>query len=131
MNCRKTEYNPFMYVTMVMNPNTRRWKPDESFRYPRIGAFEVSVIKVNQRIEIFSKLKTGRWPNAEWLALKIDEVVQGRFGSTGGWAEAPEEEKKPERRYSTKKMTDDELRDMIKQKFKTISSYRLKKVLMP
>jgi hypothetical protein len=51
-------------------------------RYPRVGAFEVFVQKGALRVEVFSKLRRLKWPNADWLACAIDRTV---FKDLGGW----------------------------------------------
>merc|ERR1719261_1555125 len=57
IHCSKNEYNPKLYHSKVMDPDTRRWRMDQTFCYPRMGAFEVFVKKGNQRVEVFSKLQ--------------------------------------------------------------------------
>lgn len=120
VKCRSAapgEANPVLFTTMVMDPNTRKWSPESIFRYPRIGAFEVSLLKAGHaRVEVFSKLATRKWPNAEWLSNRIEELVQSRLG---GWEDSPIPEK-VKKRYTTGAMTDDDLRNMMKTKFKTI-----------
>lgn len=125
INCRRVAcgnqiWNNYMWTTMFMDPNTRKWFPGQTFRYPRCGAFEVYVSKYKQRVEVFSKLKTRKWPNVQWLADKIKSVVENELG---GWEEAKEEVK--EKKVYTgiggkQNVTDDELRQYIKSKFSTI-----------
>jgi len=124
MNCRRIDYNKFMWTTMRMNPDTRKWYPETTFRYPRLGGFEVTVCKMKQRVEAFSKLKLMKWPNPQWLAERINDIVNKQLG---GWEEeeAPVDEA-PKKRYTgvggKQSVTDDELRKLIKDKFKTIIS---------
>jgi Ca2+-binding EF-hand superfamily protein len=122
MNCRRTQHNDFMWTTMAMDQNTRRWYPETTFRYPRIGAFEVYVCNGKKREEVFSKLKKTRWPNTQWLCSEINDLVHRSFGS---WTAEPEEVKEPLRRQYTgidgkQKVTDEELRQLLKGKFSTI-----------
>lgn len=122
MTCRKVVHNDFLWTTMVMDQNTRRWSPGTTFRYPRIGAFEVYVCKGKKRQEIFSKLKKTRWPNTQWLCSEIADVVEK---SLGGWDPEPEEEQEAPRRQYTgiggkQNVTDEELRALLKGKFSTL-----------
>jgi len=124
MNCTKSLHNDFMWTTVVMDPNTRRWKPETTFRYPRIGAFEVYVCKGKKRQEVFSKLKKTRWPNVQWLVSEIADIVEKSFG---GWEPEPEEEKEaPKRQYTgiggKQNATDEDLRALLQGKFSTIVS---------
>eukprot|EP00746_Dinoflagellata_sp_MGD_P164880 gnl/MRDRNA2_/MRDRNA2_93814_c0_seq1.p1 gnl/MRDRNA2_/MRDRNA2_93814_c0~~gnl/MRDRNA2_/MRDRNA2_93814_c0_seq1.p1 ORF type:complete len:513 (+),score=84.59 gnl/MRDRNA2_/MRDRNA2_93814_c0_seq1:187-1725(+) len=118
VKCRKAyETSDVLYTTMVMDENTRKWSPEAIFRYPRIGAFEVSLLKAGHaRVEVFSKLTVRKWPNPEWLANRIEEMVQSRLG---GWEDSPIPEKQ-KKTFKTKQMTDEDLRNMMKTKFKTI-----------
>jgi len=54
----------------------------QRFRYPGLGAFEVYMCLGQRREQVFSKLKSRKWPNPEGLANKIDEEVGSLFG---GW----------------------------------------------
>eukprot|EP00746_Dinoflagellata_sp_MGD_P042035 gnl/MRDRNA2_/MRDRNA2_20173_c0_seq1.p1 gnl/MRDRNA2_/MRDRNA2_20173_c0~~gnl/MRDRNA2_/MRDRNA2_20173_c0_seq1.p1 ORF type:complete len:594 (+),score=121.56 gnl/MRDRNA2_/MRDRNA2_20173_c0_seq1:72-1784(+) len=126
INCMRVKsggqvWNQFLWVTMEMDPNTRKWWPDTTFRYPRCGAFEIYACKMKKRVEVFSKLKARRWPNPSWLAERIIERVERDLG---GWEEAEEETTK--KVYTgiggKKEVTDDELRALIKAKFQTIVS---------
>lgn len=116
VKCIPSPYNQVMYTTVKQNPDNRRWYPETPFRYPRIGGFEVCAMKGNKRIVVFSKLKCMKWPNPEWLAERIDEVIALNLN---GWNEAPllREERT---HFSTKVMTDEALRDLIKNKFATL-----------
>lgn len=106
-----------LYTTMVMDENTRKWSPQSIFRYPRIGAFEVSLLKAGHaRVEVFSKLITRRWPNPEWLAARVEEMVEKQMG---GWEDSPIPEKQ-KKKYKTATLTDEDLRNLMKTKFKTI-----------
>jgi hypothetical protein len=53
-------------------------KPLEDVGRPRLGAFEVSVVcnRTGPRI-VFSKLESGRWPNAKALVDKAEHVYKG------------------------------------------------------
>eukprot|EP00746_Dinoflagellata_sp_MGD_P166656 gnl/MRDRNA2_/MRDRNA2_96703_c0_seq1.p1 gnl/MRDRNA2_/MRDRNA2_96703_c0~~gnl/MRDRNA2_/MRDRNA2_96703_c0_seq1.p1 ORF type:complete len:534 (+),score=110.30 gnl/MRDRNA2_/MRDRNA2_96703_c0_seq1:86-1687(+) len=122
MNCRKIVHNDFLWTTVVMDENTRRWKPETTFRYPRIGAFEVYVCKGKKRQEVFSKLKKTRWPNPQWLCSEVAEIVEK---SLGGWAAEPEVEKEgPKRQYTgiggKQNATDEDLRALLQGKFSTL-----------
>jgi Ca2+-binding EF-hand superfamily protein len=116
MHCKQSQYNKKLWHSMVKNDKTQRWYPDVTFCYPRVGSFEVTAIKGKQRVPIFSKLTIRKWPSPEWLATKVQEIVEGKLG---GWEPAAVEVK-VERQYATKKMTDDELRQLIKKKFSTL-----------
>ena len=58
--------------------------PDVAFRYPRIGALEVTVMrggvrKNNTRQLVFSKLKSKKWPNCEFVADKVIGMVEKKL----------------------------------------------------
>jgi len=118
VKCRKAyEGSEVLFTTMVQDENTRKWSPEAIFRYPRIGGFEVSLLKAGHaRVEVFSKLVARKWPNPEWLADRVTELVESRMG---GWGDSPMPQKK-KRTYKTGSMTDEDLRNLMKTKFKTI-----------
>jgi len=122
MICRKIVHNDFLWTTMKMDENTRRWAPETTFRYPRIGAFEVYVCKGKKRHEVFSKLKKTRWPNTQWLCSEIANVVEKSFGGWG--ADGEEVAQVPKKQYTgiagKQAVTDEELRALLKGKFSTI-----------
>jgi Ca2+-binding EF-hand superfamily protein len=120
--CKQNEYNPKLWSSQVMDPDTRRWRMDQTFCYPRVGAFEIFVKKGDQRQEVFSKLKRRKWPNPDWLLAAIEDVVEKKLG---GWAPltsgpAP----KPKRTYSgvdgKANATDEDLRQVMMKKHSTI-----------
>lgn len=116
MHCKASNYHKKLWHSMVKNEKTLRWSPDVTFCYPRVGSFEVSAVKGKQRVTVFSKLTTRKWPQAEWLADRFEDIVKTKLG---GWEPLPEV-KKVERKYATGKLTDDELRAMVKKKFGSI-----------
>ncbi|CAD7971754.1 unnamed protein product [Amoebophrya sp. A25] len=119
VNCKKSEYNPYLYAAYAQNDDTGRWYQTQVFRYPRIGSFEIFVNKGKARREVFSKLKTGKWCNVEWAVSKVLETVN----QLGGWEAVPEPPK-PKRKYSgvggKMSISDDELRLLMKKKFATL-----------
>jgi len=116
MHCRPSNYNKKLWHSMIKNEKTLKWYPDVTFCYPRVGSFEVTAVKGKQRVPVFSKLAVGKWPHPEWLAKKVADVVEGKLD---GWKPLVPVVKQ-ERKYATKKMTDDELRQLIKKKFSTL-----------
>ena len=116
MHCKQSPYNKKLWHSMVKNDKTQRWYPDVTFCYPRVGSFEICAVKGKQRVPIFSKLALRKWPQGEWLAQKVDEIVKEKMG---GWSPATPVVKQ-QRQYATKKMTDDELRALMKKKFSTL-----------
>jgi Ca2+-binding EF-hand superfamily protein len=124
ITCEQNEYNPKLWHSKIMDQDTRRWRRDQTFSYPRIGAFEVFVKKGTQRIEVFSKLKVRKWPNLDWLVACIEDTVEKKLG---GWGEAaaPKLERKP-RSFAgingKAEATDEDLRGLIKAKFSTLVS---------
>lgn len=128
MNCRRVVHNSFLWTTVAMDPVTRRWHRETTFRYPRIGAFEVYVCKGKKRIEVFSKLKKTRWPNTQWLCGEVARVVEEELG---GWEPEEDSERppRPTRQYAgingKRVVTDEELRKLLKEKFSTmVSAFR-------
>jgi Ca2+-binding EF-hand superfamily protein len=121
IHCSKNEYNPKLYYAKVMDPDTRRWKMDQTFCYPRMGAFEVFVKKGSQRVEVFSKLQRRKWPNPDWLLAAIEDAVEKKLG---GWAAVKEAPAKPARKYSgvngSAIATDEDLRQVVMKKSGTI-----------
>eukprot|EP00392_Amoebophrya_sp_AT5.2_P011030 g11105.t1 len=114
-----SEYNPFLYAAYSLNENTGRWYQTQVFRYPRIGGFEVFVNKGKSRREVFSKLKTAKWPNPDWVVDKILETVD----QMGGWhpvAEVPKPKKKYKGVGGKMSISDEELRALMKKKFATL-----------
>ena len=53
MHCKQSVYNSKLWHSMVKNERTQRWYPDVTFCYPRVGSFEVNVVKGKQRVKIF------------------------------------------------------------------------------
>lgn len=82
MHCKPSPYNKKLWHSMVKNDKTQRWYPDVTFCYPRVGSFEVTVIKGKTRVPVFSKLATMKWPQPEWLAARVNESVEQKLG---GW----------------------------------------------
>jgi len=124
MKCRPVKHaQTVLYESMHMDKVTRKWSPTGVFRYPRLGAFEVYVCRGKQREEVFSKLKTMRWPNKEWLAKRVEEIVRDRFD---GWiTEAPviQREKASYSGVGGKQtLSDNDLRQHIKSKFHTLNA---------
>jgi Ca2+-binding EF-hand superfamily protein len=121
IHCSKNEYNPKLYYAKVMDPDTRRWRMDQSFCYPRMGAFEVFVKKGTQRVEVFSKLQKRKWPNPDWLLAAIEDAVEKKLG---GWAAVKEAPAKPTRKFSgvagKANATDEDLRQVMMKKHATI-----------
>merc|ERR1719247_2106269 len=66
----------------VVAPRRRRRAASPVVRYPRLGAFEVWVQKGSVRVEVYSRLRRLKWPNPDWLATHIDQVVARDLG---GW----------------------------------------------
>ncbi|CAD7960204.1 unnamed protein product [Amoebophrya sp. A25] len=132
MHCKQSTYNPKLWHSMVKNERNQRWFPDVTFCYPRVGSFEVTVVKGKQRIPVFSKLTLRKWPHPEWLAKKVVETVETKL--SGGWTPFVESSssgatenagasfggKDNPRKYATAKLTDEALRKQIKKKFSTI-----------
>lgn len=58
-----------LYKSLKYDEKTDKYQPEETFRYPLLGAFEVFVHKGPVRTRVYSKLLTRRWP-------KIDEVCE-------------------------------------------------------
>ncbi|CAD7937081.1 unnamed protein product [Amoebophrya sp. A120] len=119
VNCKRSEYNPFLYAAYSLNENTGKWYQTQVFRYPRIGAFEIFVNKGKNRREVFSKLKKGKWPNPDFAVDKILETVE----QMGGWhpvAEVPKPKKKYKGIGGKMSITDEELRALMKKKFATL-----------
>mmetsp|Transcript_23084 Transcript_23084/g.50828 ORF Transcript_23084/g.50828 Transcript_23084/m.50828 type:complete len:565 (-) Transcript_23084:353-2047(-) len=112
MNCMKLPHNPFLWVTMKMDPNTRKWHPDLTFRYPTVGAFEIYVSKPGyKRTLVFSKLQSRRWPNMAMVIERIFDIVESRFE---GWAHVhPDRLKKREDPGTLLSISDEELRHMV------------------
>jgi Ca2+-binding EF-hand superfamily protein len=121
IHCSKNEYNPKLYYAKVMDPDTRRWRMDQTFCYPRMGAFEVFVKKGNQRVEVFSKLQKRKWPNPDWLLAAIEDAVEKKLG---GWAAPRDAPAKPTRKFSgiagKAEATDEDLRQVVMKKHATI-----------
>jgi len=82
--CKKVEWNQSLFQILRRDDKTGQLMLDSTFRYPRLGAFEVWVVCGSTREEVFSKLQTQRWPNPQWLAQKIVKVVE----DLGGWEQA-------------------------------------------
>lgn len=126
MDVKRSTYQPCLYQSMVRNHISGRYLPDVCFRYPRIGGFEISIMRGglrnnNTRSVVFSKLKTGRFPNPEWIAERIVQAVEQRFG---GFT-IVDLTAKAEEKFATKKMTDEELRKLLSDKFQNlISAFR-------
>lgn len=115
---------------MVRNSINGKRLPDVLFRYPRIGALEVTVmrgdLKNNKtRHVVFSKLKYGKWPNPNGTANKLAEIVNKKLG---GFVHKPDDAIELEvidRKYATKLLTDEELRMIFKKKFHSmITAFR-------
>jgi len=51
-------------------------KPLENISFPRLGAFEVNVVRNASTHLIFSKLESGCWPNADILIDRVEHVLQ-------------------------------------------------------
>lgn len=121
--CEQDEFNGKLWRSKVMDPNTRRWKKDQTFSYPRIGSFEIFVKKGTQRIEIFSKLKRRLWPNSDWLLAAIEDTVEKKMG---GYGTLEDVEEKKTRKFSgvngRSSVTDEELRELVKKKFSTLAA---------
>merc|ERR1719247_1814618 len=65
----------------VVAPRRRR-AASPVVRYPRLGAFEIWVQRGNVRVEVYSRLRRLKWPNPDWLATHLDQVVARDLG---GW----------------------------------------------
>jgi Ca2+-binding EF-hand superfamily protein len=122
IHCKQNEYNPKLYSSQIMDPDTRRWRQDQTFCYPRVGAFEIFVKKGDQRHEVFSKLKKRKWPNPDWLLAAIEDVVDKKLG---GWAPLqsgpPPKPKKTFTGVNGKaNATDEELRQFMMKKHSTL-----------
>ncbi|CAD7934605.1 unnamed protein product [Amoebophrya sp. A120] len=88
MDVRESQHKKGFFQAMVKNPINNKYLPDVSFCYPRIGSFEVTVMRGGVRNNptrsiVFSKLKAKRWPNPEWVAEKVVEVVNNKLGGFG------------------------------------------------
>lgn len=122
IKCKQNQYGKKLYHSFVYDENNRNWVPSTAFSYPRIGAFEVFVKKGRQRVEVFSKLKTKKWPNKDWLADRIAATVDSKLS---GWT-APKKEVKIKKKYAgvdgKLQITDDELRALLKKKCQTLAA---------
>jgi len=114
MNFEQSKFDPCMYTLTTRDSNTNKLIRGSMFRYPRIGAFEITVTKGTKRITVFSKLKTRKWPACEQIIERLEQTV---LTNLGGWEPAEEVPKDEKKRYSTAKMSDDDLRGHIKKKF--------------
>lgn len=78
---RQVKYNPILFQAVRSSKDCIDSKV-ETLRYPRLGAFEVWVCYRARREEVFSKLKSQRWPNVDQLLEKVEELAI----SFGGWS---------------------------------------------
>ncbi|CAD7935507.1 unnamed protein product [Amoebophrya sp. A120] len=121
MHCRRSPYNSKLWHSMIKNDKTQKWYQDVTFCYPRVGSFEVSVVKGTKRIPVFSKLTLRKWPHVEALTKKVIETVETKLGGWEPLAFLDDSAKTSvESTRHSAKMTDDELRNMIKKKFSTV-----------
>jgi len=119
VNCKRSDYNPYMYASYSMDQNTRKWFQTTVFRYPRIGGFEIYINKGKTRRQVFSKLQDMKWPNPQWVVDKIVEAVD----QIGGWEPVQLQPKKKVEYAGVKgkmEVSDDELRQLMKKKFCTL-----------
>mmetsp|Transcript_14063 Transcript_14063/g.34846 ORF Transcript_14063/g.34846 Transcript_14063/m.34846 type:complete len:340 (+) Transcript_14063:464-1483(+) len=111
---------------MVRNPINGKYLPDVAFCYPRVGSFEVTVMRGGVRNNrtraiVFSKLKAKRWPNPEWVAEKVVEVVNSRLG---GFASDPQLPMSPNYNKVPKRSDEELVQTVIKKYYTLLSAFR-------